>query len=179
MESERKIEIQIDVKAEDYRRVLFWYNRVKISVFVIGIIVAIPFLIWFLLFVEGTDLIDAENRDLFSKVVFYGMFVFLPVYLGLILFSILRQSKTLASISEITPLVFDENGLESKAVSMNTKSNWERIAKICETKTDFVIFPQENIFYPIPKRFFKSELQIIDFKKLVLNMLAEKAQLKN
>lgn len=179
MENTRKIEIDVDVKAEDYRRVLFWYNRIKIFALATGIFITTPAIIWLLVFVEGANKIDSKNRDIFSTVIFYGLFVLLPIFLAIILYSICKQSKKLASISEAVNFVFDANGLESKAESTTTKSSWERFAKICETKTDFIFFPQENIFYPIPKRFFKSENQIDDLKKLVKEKLGKKAKLQN
>ena len=179
MENEQKIEIQIDVRAEDYRRVLFWYNRSKIFALTAVLLLAVPFIIWFVVFVEGTSRIDSSQRNFFEIAIFYGMFALVPIFLAIILISIWTQSRKLAAISEVATFIFDDEGLKSNAKSTTTKSNWERFAKICETKTDFIFFPQENIFYPIPKRFFQNNKQIRNFKNLIREKLGKKAKLRS
>ncbi len=180
MEISQNIEFDMnDVNAEDYRRVLFWYHRKKNIGIALICLLSIPILIFFLAFGKGTNPFDAESRDLLLIIFTLVLFGSLPLSLVLSLLSIWKQAKKLAIITEDATLSFNENGLKTKSDSTSFETTWERFAKICETKTDFVFFPQENIFYPIPKRFFKNKSQIDDFKKLVSQKLGVKARLLN
>lgn len=169
MGDERKIEVEIDVTVEDYRRVLFWFNK---TIF--------PFISMIFVFaILGTGFIAFREGDVIALILFGLSGIFFILYVCSTLLSIKRQSKNLAEISEVTTIVFDEKGVESKSESTLNQTTWERFAKICESKTDFIFFPQKNIFYPIPKRFFKSDNQIEEFKQLIKDKLGENAKLKN
>ena len=168
MEIERKIEIEIEVKVEDYLRVLLWVN--KPTFLLISII--------FVLAILGTGFIAFREGDVVALILFCLSIVFFVLYVFSTLLSIKRQSKNLAENSEIASIKFDETGLESKSDTTFVKMAWERFERIRETNTDFVFYPQKNIFYPIPKRFFKSENQIETFKQIITEKLGEKAKLQ-
>ncbi|MEP6903654.1 MAG: YcxB family protein [Actinomycetota bacterium] len=176
MNNEEKIEIEFDVTAQDYRRILFWYHWKSTLALAIIYLIGASTMIWLVTFGAGGNSFDVKIKDVF---LIFGFFTILPILIGFsFYFSIFKQAKKIEKICEKAIILFDENGVESKSETTSSKMNWERFAKIYETKTDFIFFPQENLFYPIPKRFFKNAGQIDDFKKLITVKLGANAKLK-
>jgi len=169
MESEGIIEIESDLEVEDYRRALFWINK--------PIFLFITFI--FVFAISGTGFIAFRENDVIALILFALSIVFFILYIFSTLLSIKRQSKNLAENYEITAIKFDEAGMESKTATTFIQMAWERFEKIRESNTDFLLYPQKNIFYPIPKRFFKSENQIKVFKQLLIDKLGAKAKLRD
>jgi YcxB-like protein len=177
MGNDQKIEVEIDVTAEDYRRVLFWYFWKRILLVALLYLIIIPASIWFVAFGAGANPLEIQNRQLLIVFVFFGMLPILLVFGRY--FSIWRQAKKIENISEKSLFIFSDNGLETKSKSTSSQMLWERFAKIYETKTDFIFFPQEHVFYTIPKRFFINQNEMQDLRELVGRKLGEKAKLQN
>ncbi len=169
MESERIIEIETDLEVGDYRRALFWINKPIFLFIIIIFAFAIP----------GTGFIAFREDDVIALILFALSIVFFILYIFSTLLSIKRQSKNLAESYETTAIKFNEAGMESKSNTTFIQMAWEVFEKIRESNTDFLLYPQKNIFYPIPKRFFKSENQIEVFKQLIREKLGAKAKLKD
>jgi YcxB-like protein len=177
MEHRQKIEVEVNAKAANYRRILFWYHWKRILAVAIVYLVVAPTMVWFVAFGAGTNPFDEKNKDIF---LIFGIFAVLPILLGFsIYFGIFRQAKKIEKIAEKVIFAFDEDGLETKSESISSQIKWDRFVKICETKKDFIFFPQENIFYTVPKISFKNDEQINNFKDLIREKLGEKAKLKN
>jgi hypothetical protein len=167
MAEQQKIVIDIDLKFDDYRRAYYWSQK---SVFTFISIV-------FILAILGTGFIAFREADVIAVILFALAVVFFVLYVFFIFLSIKRRSKELAQIGEKTVIIFDEKGVESISESTVVGTTWDRFAKICETPTDFIFYPQKNIFYPIPKHYFQDNLQIEGFRNLVREKLGEKAKL--
>jgi hypothetical protein len=178
MENEQHIKIDVFVNEKDYRRALFWYSRNTFLLILLTLFFSIPVFLYLL----GFEGVKSLNTDSLSNILILGLIVLFDLFLIALLFllySIWKQSKQLSKVSEETRFNFSESGMESKCKLCSSKMTWERITKVCETKIDFVVFPQENMFYPIPKRLFESKTQIGEFKKLVKQKLGDKAELLN
>lgn len=177
MESQQKVEVEVNAKAADYRRILFWYHWKRLVLAGFLWLIIFPAFIWVLGLSSGVNPFSSENN---SPLLILTVFGLLPVLVGFsVYFSIWRQAKKIERISEKAIFVFDENGLKTKSESSSSQMKWDRLAKICETKKDFIFFQQENIFYTVPKISFQNDEQIDDFKKLTREKLGEKAKLKN
>jgi YcxB-like protein len=175
MKNEQTIEVVIDVTAEDYRRVLFWYHWKRIALIGLVWLILFPTILWLVAFGAGASPFTSNNN---SPLIVFVIFALLPILLSVSLyFSIWKQAKKIEKISEKTHFIFSDSGIDSKNTLAASQFSWERLDKIYETKTDFIFFPQENVFYAIPKRFFQSDEQIKNFKTLISEELGKKAKL--
>jgi YcxB-like protein len=175
MGNEQKIEVEVDVKAADYRRILFWYHWKRIALIGLVWLILFPAILWFVAFGAGASPFTSNNN---SPLIVFVLFALLPILLcGSFYFSIWKQAKKIEKISERTHFIFSESGIDSKNTLAASQFSWERINKICETKTDFIFFSQENVFYTVPKRFFVSDEQIKNFKILLAEKLGKQAKL--
>ena len=172
MESEKKIEVAFESNVNDFRRILIWYHWKRL-VLEYGIMMVVGIPSFYLL---GFNLFDIKNNGWIT-------FTFIIAFLLLLTLNILglffRQANKLKDIAEPAITVFTEQGLETKTKSMTSSRKWESYAKIFETKSDFIFFPQENVFAAVPKRFFKSQNQIDELRQLISEKLGARAKLNN
>lgn len=168
-----KISLNFKPNATDYRRVLLWYQRKRIAI-VVGLTLAILSAIIF--FISRSSPRNAQND---IRPALYATLVIMPFFIGgFIYFGIWKQAKKIEDISEDTSVTFDEKGVKSVSESSSSQVIWNRFQKIVETSHDFVFFPQENVFYAIPKRFFESDAQVKNLRLLLVENLGTRAQLK-
>lgn len=179
MENEQNIEIDVFVNVKDYRRVLFWHSRNTIYKILFTLFVSLPILYYFAGFGDGINLFNLGNVVTILRFGVIAVFVFLLIILASLIYSIWKQTDQLKNLFEETKFIFSENGIESICKLCSSDRSWESFVKICETELDFIIFQQETMFYPIPKRFFESQMQINEFKELLSQKLGEKAELLN
>jgi hypothetical protein len=86
--------------------------------------------------------------------------------------------KSMASVKGKTLWIFSEDDFEVLTPVARNESDWESLEKIEEKSKAFLLYPQQNVFLLIPKRFFESEAQIQEFRELVREKLGSKAKLK-
>lgn len=167
MTADRKIEIEYQANAKDYRRILLWYQWKKLVLSnVVIILVAVAFL-YFANFDDG----------LISIALFL---LFLPIIvIGIAYWSIWRQAGKIEKVFEPAKVVFSEEGMQSTGESASASMKWDKFHKVQETSEDFIFFPQHNIFYTVPKRFFHSQNEISEFRELLGEKLADRATLQN
>jgi hypothetical protein len=84
-----------------------------------------------------------------------------------LVFQIRRQARVTAEASEPTRFSFSNDGMDAVTETTSVHTNWSKYKKAVETKTDFLLFPQDRFFYPIPKHFFRNELEIQVFRRLL------------
>ncbi|HMU33452.1 MAG TPA: YcxB family protein [Pyrinomonadaceae bacterium] len=170
--------VEIDFKADtsDYRRMLFWYHRSRLGLIALfWLLLVVPAYI-VVLFGAGGSVSGTE-----SGLSVFALIVLLVLPLSLVInlyFGIWRHGRKLAAISEPGKVTFDEVGVSSISKSASSQMIWERFKKVYETNEDFIFFPQENVFYTIPKKLFISEAQIAELRSLLRNKLGKKAKLK-
>ncbi len=169
-----EIEIKTKTTAEDFKRALLSHSRIKI----IGL--AIVTAAFFLFIIVGIFLLALSKKNNTSPALFFPI-LFPALLFAFLLFSsfrtITKQSQQLEENSEETAYIFDEQGFLAESASSSVKTLWSKIYKVTENKTDFLIFPQKNLFFPIPKRFFESENQINIFRTIIQKQLGENAKL--
>lgn len=174
---ESKIAIDVDVEDADYRRILYWYHRT--SLIIHGILVAILLLIALL----GPVAWLLSKNSPTSLLVNMLSLIFPFAVVGALLFyrfwTISKQSKIFADVNEPTRFTFDDSGVLAVAPSSTTQVVWNKYVKVTETKDDFIFFPMKKWFFPLPKRFFVSDEQILTFRHLLERQMGDKAKLLN
>ena len=173
---EKKIEIEVVNTAQDYRRVLFqqqWKRVVLIAI--IYLLIIVPTL-WLTMFGAGANPFESKNNDIVIVMILFGL---LPILMAAnIYFGVWKQADKVSKMIERAKYTFAEQGIETVTDSSSSQNDWSRLSKIRETKKDFILYPQENVFFVIPKRFYKNETQIEEFRNLVREKLGGKAKLK-
>ena len=173
---DRNIVVEVETKAQDYRRVLFGQQRKRIALIAIVYLIIIVPTLWLTMFGAGANPYQSKSND---PLLVFGVFAVLPILMAMsIYFSVWKQADKIEKITERTKFTFTEQGLEAVAQTTATKSDWSRFQNIKETKSDFIFFPQENVFYTIPQRFFQNDEQINDFKRLACEKTGSKAKFK-
>ena len=165
-------EISVTVKpdATDFRRVLWWYQGRRKAVIVL--IVTILLLI---LGVAVSGKMDGPKL-VGIRLEFVLVSLIMPfIFLGNSFWSIRKQARKLEEISYPTTLTFDADGIRSVSDSSHTFVEWSRYDKVVETSDDFVIFPQENLFYSVPKRFLE-EASTVSLRTLLRENLGDRAK---
>lgn len=177
MSENQKIEIEVINTANDYRRVLLMQSYKKFAIAgILYLIVVIPML-WLTFFGAGANPLDGKNKSVIYVMI---LFAVLPILIASgIYLNIWRQSKAIEKTLEPVNFIFSTDELEIKSKSSSAKTTWDSLQKIQELKEDFLFFPQNNIFYTVPKRSFQSDFQIEDFRNLVREKLGKKAKLKS
>ncbi len=105
--------------------------------------------------------------------------VYLPIYAIVIIFKVRQQARATEDILEPTEFTFSENGVDSISPSSSHKVSWITFVKIQEQKEDFLLYPQKNFLYVIPKRAFRDEPQMKDFRNLIREKMDTKATFIN
>jgi hypothetical protein len=172
MKEDGEISVTVDPNASDFRRVLNSYQWKR----TVPIILITTFvLLVFALFVA----FGAPNPTPGKILPFFLAAIVLPTFLGtLSVFGIRKHARKLADSSQPTTLTFDSNGIRSVSESSETTIRWSRYDKIVETADDFVIFPQENVFYAVPKRFFDDPAKIDHLRSLLREALGDRLKVK-
>lgn len=177
MSENEKIEIEVTNTAQDYRRVLFLQSYKKFLIAGILYFIVIVPMLWFTFFGAGANPFEEKNGSIILVMLFFAL---LPVLIAVAIFwNINKQAKMIGKTLTPAKFIFSDNGVESNSESSQVKVDWETFEKVQELKEDFLFFPQKNIFYTIPKRFFQNENQIMVFKDLIRKKLGKKANLQN
>lgn len=101
------------------------------------------------------------------------------IFLGFSYFGVRRQAKKLEGISRQTTLTFYEGGIRSESLFSTTDVQWEVFHKIEENKNSFVVFPQEKIFYPVPKRFILDSKDLENLRTMLRDNLGDRAKVSH
>jgi hypothetical protein len=170
MTDNKKIEVEYLATAADYRRVLLRYRWKRLAA-----IIAVAVLIEFVVLYSAFFTMDASARP--PGFVLWFLLVLPLLILAIFYWGISRQAERIEKLFEPVKAVFDENGIRSKGESSTAEMAWEDFYRVQETKLDFIFYPEKNIFYTIPKRFFGSEGKVKDFRELLKDSLNSKIKL--
>jgi hypothetical protein len=73
---------------------------------------------------------------------------------------------------------FSRQGFAAFSPVAQSRNDWESLSKVEEKKKDFLFYPQENVFFIIPKNSFQDAEQTARFRRILQETLGEKARLK-
>ena len=132
------IEVDIDVGAEDYRRILFWYSKSRLII--TGVLAAILSLILgaMAVFVGFSN----SSRGLrFSMLLPAALPAVLVSFVFLLtIFNIRKQAVSVATTTEPTRAIFSEHEVQMISASSTVVTLWNKFVKLKETETDFIFF---------------------------------------
>lgn len=170
--TEASISIQYKPLAEDYQRVLIRYQRARLIIIASVVILIAGSLFMWALNSKPKD----PNND--KRPVIYLTTIVVPLFvLGALFWGIRKQAKRIEESAEDSRYTFDELGMDMLNENASASMKWQRFTKVVETKTDFLFFPQEGVFFVTPKRVFQTEDQVSHLKSLLRSCLGDRAKL--
>ncbi len=173
--SETVIKIDVRANAADYRRVLLWYQwKRQLFTSIVWLIVVLPAL--YMVSSEAGLIWLRTSKT--APLELFAILMLLPLTMAVnAYFGIWRRAKKIEQISESIKLVFSESGVKSESESTSNYRSWNKFDKVYETKEDFIFFPQDIVFYTVPRRFFSNPSQIEELKDLLKTNLGQRAKL--
>ena len=78
--------------------------------------------------------------------------------------SLLRNTPALQGPTRWT---FSDAGIRTDGPTAQSEVQWKSFTQIRETKRQFLLYPQNNIAYVVPKRCFPTENEIVTFREMV------------
>lgn len=109
----------------------------------------------------------------------YFAILFFPFLFLIYFWQIYKRAKSSAQRNkETVEFRFLNSNYEVETTTTKVQNAWSNLHKIVEIESSFIIMPHPNLVQPIPKRFFRDEQQIAEFRKLITSKLGEKAQIK-
>ena len=175
MTREHSVEIDVLLELRDYLRANYWFLFRKFKFFL-----AILFfvgVIYPILYSAGAMGEPAKNPNESN----WGFLIPWGILFVLIVGVYFNSKKSLAShkaLQETIHYTFSDQGIGSDAPSSSGHHRWENLREAFETKHDFLLFLADRLMYVIPKKCFRDEQQIGEFKELLRGHLASKAKLK-
>ncbi len=166
---EEKVEVEIQLKFDDFFRNIFWETLRKMwFVWLVAFFLS-PMIVYFIYLMLTT-----------GKFSIFILFPLMPIIAVLLsIYSVYTSAKKNAETTRHCIFwSFSESGYETFTAIGKTESSWEGIEEIKESNKDFLLIPQKPLFIIIPKRFF-DESQLMRFKQIVSVGLGDKAKLKN
>ena len=178
MDGDRDIVVSLNPTVEDYRRVLFRMSR-KILFVSVPLILVLG--LGFLLIVVWIIASPASLANKIPALLLPSLpLLFVSLLPTVILYNIRKQSRHLAERAEPSQVTFTTASMTVSSPSSAAETLLSRFVKAIETESDFVLFPQKQVFVPIAKRFFDNNEDIVELRKrLVSNLGADAKVLEN
>ncbi|HRI03722.1 MAG TPA: YcxB family protein [Pyrinomonadaceae bacterium] len=171
--SNTEIRIQYTPTSSDFIRILIWY-RWKRTAITLGVVLIF---LWFFTFYLAAVKTNIQDSGVVPTLLLTT--IILPLALATITYlSIRRQAKKIEATAQPTEVVFEEDGIKTITPNSSTEARWERYEKVCETKSDFIFFPQHNIFFGVPKRYFSNDREVERLREILKQRMGRKATLR-
>lgn len=148
----------------DFNKYFFVKARLKKTIFT-GLITVLSLQI----------ILNRNEFDLKATVV--STIACIVVYFFAIYFSILRTESKPKDDSPILgrkEMEFNDDSILCESPAVSSIVNWSAIKSLDEGRTAFYLFMDSNSAYIIPKRYFKSEEQLNEFKNLIQSKITVK-----
>ena len=118
-------------------------------------------LVLILAFIQGKNIFD------FSALLFFGaLFVSIP---ALAVWSAKRNFRKNPSANKTIRWTISEQGLKNETEGAETRFMWDKLIKVEEGKSGFLLFPQPRLAHWIPKSSFRNDKEMNNFRNLVRN----------
>jgi hypothetical protein len=174
MDGQRDIVVSMNPTEEDYRRVLFKLSR---KILFIWVPLILMFGLGFLLVLVW---IVASPVPLSNKIPALLLpslpLLFVCLVPTVILYNIRKQSRNLAVGAEPSQITFTSESMTFISPSSAAETLLSRFVKAIETESDFVLFPQKQVFVPIAKRFFGNDEDIVELRRRLVSNLGDEAK---
>ena len=163
---------QYRLTAKDYLRVLIWYQWKRVAL-IFGVVL-------FLMLLLGLAVLRPTPSDPYKRTPLYFAVVITPIFLaGVAYVGLLRQASKLEAISEDTELTASGSEMRLITGSTDSRTKWDRFHKVVEINGYFVFFPQDNVFFVVPKEGFADTNTLEKFRSILKSGFADRARLKH
>ena len=157
------IEISTNLTTDDLKRIGFRQIRTKLvftSILLIFFVGLIGLGILLSLLSKGDKIPLVTITPLLIPIGIFSFVLFTYIW------AVTKQAKQLGNSIELTKYIFNEQGMEAESASTSVRTLWSNFLKAKEYNTDFLLYTQKNVAILIPKHFFRSDTQIIEFRSL-------------
>ncbi len=89
-----------------------------------------------------------------------------------------QQYSSTPGIALPTTYVFDREGVSSVNAEASSRQSWATYYEVHETDPNFILLRSRALMHILPKRYFRDELQIAEFRALVRDRLGDRAKMK-
>jgi hypothetical protein len=166
------IEITVDLKFVDFWRPLFWQHfRQLWIIYLVAAVISIPALV----FVSYALLARPDAK--FTPALILPL---LPVFIvALDQWAVYSSAqRSVDAVKSKISWQFSTDGYTTSTAMGRADCIWDSLAEIQEKNKEFLLFPQKPIFIVLPKRSFAGEVQIREFRSLILKEMGSRAKLK-
>jgi hypothetical protein len=121
--------------------------------------------------------ISSFNRNGFYDTIFLillgvGIYFFVAYFIGLPLRS-RRNFRKHKMLQQEQTFTFHDEGVDAKSSNGTGTINWSDFFKWKDGKDMILLYPAPNLFYPIPKRIFETESDLLAIHDLLSNCLGK------
>lgn len=110
---------------------------------------------------QGKNVLD------FSALLFFGaVFVSIP---ALTVWSAKRNFRKNPSANKTIRWTISEQGLKNETEGAEIRFMWDKLIKVEESKSGFLLFPQPRLAHWIPKNSFRNDTEMNNFRNLARN----------
>ncbi len=166
------VTIKYRLTANDYLRGLIWYQWKRMALI-------FP-VVLFLMLLFGLAVLRPSSTDPYKRAPLYFAVVITPIFLvGFAYVGLRRQAAKMEAISEESELTASDSEMRVVTSSTDARMKWDRLKKVVEINKYFVFFPQDNVYFVVPKQRFVEANSIDEFRSLLKSGLDNRARLKN
>lgn len=167
------IEANIELEFKDFWEVLFWQTVKSFWImYLLTFVISIPMLI-----VYPYLLLTSPNAKLSPAVIFPLLPLLTVLFTQWSIYSSAKRS--IDAVKGKSQWLLSDEGFKVFTAVARSDNSWESLEKVEEKKNHFLLYPQNDVFMIIPKRFFQGEKRIQEFRELVIANLGNKAKLRN
>ena len=157
--------------AADYLRVLIWHQWKRVALVLVAVM--------FLMLLFGLAVVRPTSSDPYKRLPLYFAGVFTPIFVAVVSYlGLRRQAIKLEAISDDTELTASGSEMRVVTGSTDSRMKWDRLNKVVEINEYFVFFPQDNVFFVVPKEGFADTNSLEKFRSILKSGLANRARLK-
>jgi len=122
-----------------------------------------------LIFSHFNDFADPASAALFGAL--FGVAIVPALLIGVIHITSRKGAKSLMAnvpgLKGPTSWIFSESGIETDGPTSRAEIQWKSFTRVRETKRQFLLYPQDNLAYIVPKRCFQTEIEIGRLREMV------------
>jgi YcxB-like protein len=123
----------------------------------------------YLIFSHYNDFADPSSAVLFG--VLFGLLIVPALLIAMIHVTSGNTAKSLLrnapALKGPTRWIFSDNGIETYGPTAQAEMKWKAFTRVRETKRQFLLYPQDNIAYVIPKHCFQTEIEIGRLREMI------------
>jgi tetratricopeptide (TPR) repeat protein len=131
------------------------------------------------LFMMGIQMLFSyRHENHFSHAFTFNMFLIgLGYFIFLVALVFWVRYKAFKNKEKSIRFCFEENTYEASTEKVFTRVSWDSLQKVSETRTDFWLYQELNVYHVVPKKFFTSLEDIEKLRIIIKSKLGSKAKI--